>query len=486
LCRNKIDLKAPEPAKKDNPKSNEASNKVHEIASKIESLEKTANKLIESFNANHQLEDFFNKIKSLRYVQRTFPFSGLFLVNFVSNKRSRKQISDLCQEAFLVHIETSSNLNIDSNHWRSCYHHLIEKLRKEYTNSFDEIIKTKLGEYLSSVLNEGVEFYSNFVDSIEKKFLKFRASHYVDINYYDRCLQVFINNSESNLNLITTIQSKEMKYALTLINRCWISLGDLERYREIIPLRNEDSQATKTSSDYSISRSYYLKAIALAPKSSRAYHQLAILAMYTKRHLEACYYYFRCLEVTNPLTTVRQSLNAIFEEARFKLESINKTRMQLSAKKKNKKSTKNIKLDEKHSKNQNRIEVWFKPVSRKDTQAGKVNEIVNQDDLSQESDLDDIMTTSFSSDDGENENVSQKKNSNRLLFMKEKNLNTSELNKRFMLNYLNAIGRLFTKVSMETFNEVSASTLKSFDELLHRRPCPLGTRNYIFLITAIL
>ena len=67
-----------------------------------------------------------------------------------------------------------------------------------------------------------------------------------------------------------------------------------------------------------------MKAKALAPKSSRAYHQLAILAVYTKRRLDACYYYFRCLEVNIPLTSVKQALNSIFDEARVKSDAISK------------------------------------------------------------------------------------------------------------------------------------------------------------------
>ena len=76
--------------------------------------------------------------------------------------------------------------------------------------------------------------------------------------------------------------------------------------------------------DYSTARMFYLKAKAIAPKSSRAYHQLAILAVYTKRRLDACYYYFRCLEVSVPLTSVRQALNSLFDEARIRSDAIMK------------------------------------------------------------------------------------------------------------------------------------------------------------------
>ena len=54
-----------------------------------------------------------------------------------------------------------------------------------------------------------------------------------------------------------------------------------------------------------------------------------------------------------------------------------------------------------------------------------------------------------------------------------KKLSTLELNKRFMHNYLNTIGKLFTKVGMETYHEVCSRMLHEFKELLRRKPCPL-------------
>lgn len=209
---------------------------------------------------------------------------------------------------------------MDVNHWRSCYHQLIEHLRKEHhyhqqqQNRDSNIVLTQL----NTLINEGFNFYETLIGELERKYLKLKHDHYIAVNYYDRCQGIISQQQESAINPV--IRSKEAKYALMTVQRSLISLGDLERYRELL----FGGSALNQMRDYSQARVYYLKAMFLAPKSSRAYHQLAILAIYTRRRLDACYYYFRCLELATPLNSVRQSLITIFEECRSKTDSINK------------------------------------------------------------------------------------------------------------------------------------------------------------------
>ena len=62
-----------------------------------------------------------------------------------------------------------------------------------------------------------------------------------------------------------------------------------------------------------------MKAQQLAPKNGRPYNQLAILALYTKRKLDAVYYYMRSLAASNPFLTARESVMQLFDEARKKV-----------------------------------------------------------------------------------------------------------------------------------------------------------------------
>ncbi|XP_019616272.1 PREDICTED: uncharacterized protein LOC109463835 [Branchiostoma belcheri] len=64
---------------------------------------------------------------------------------------------------------------------------------------------------------------------------------------------------------------------------------------------------------------FYLKAQRLYPNNGHPYNQLAILAIYTRRKMDAVYFYMRSLAASNPFVTARESLMTLFEEVRRKL-----------------------------------------------------------------------------------------------------------------------------------------------------------------------
>ena len=185
-----------------------------------------------------------------------------------------------------THIETAYNSNVDLNHWRSCYHQIIELLRKELNNiNFNQQqqtnvkLKEQISKQISAYIDEGHLFFSNIIKNLEEKYLKFSIQHLIDLNYFERLINKKLSQSD------TTIKTKDIKIALICANRCLISIGDLCRYKEMIfnssslsasALSKEnqpsDFNAKNDASyqrDYSTARSYYLKAAAVAPKSSR-------------------------------------------------------------------------------------------------------------------------------------------------------------------------------------------------------------------------
>ncbi|KAK6317587.1 hypothetical protein J4Q44_G00129870 [Coregonus suidteri] len=188
---------------------------------------------------------------------------------------------------------------------------------------------------------------------------------------------------------------KTVKYALISAQRCLICQGDIARYRE---------QASD-SANYGKARSWYLKALQIAPKNGRPYNQLALLAVYTKRKLDAVYYYMRSLAASNPILTAKESLMSLFEEAKRKADQMERRRKQ----------------DES---------------SRDSEQEGELG-----------------------------------------------NLSASDLNKRFILSFLHAHGKLFTKVGMESFPAVASRVLQEFRALLQHSPSPLGSTRMLQIIT---
>ncbi|RNA08050.1 telomerase-binding EST1A isoform X1 [Brachionus plicatilis] len=414
--------KKKEPEIKIDPRNEELINRVSNLIKHIQPLEEKLKNMLASFQFNQFFDQFLENINQIR-----------------------EHLNKACTEALFAHLEMATNSNTDLNHWRCCYHLLIEALRKELNSN--KSLKPPQQNYLSKCIkdyiDQGIAFYSNLMSNLEKKYFNFESSLFVDLNYYDRTLKFIDKTKNSN----TQIRSKDAKYCLMAFNRIYIYLGDLERYREMI-FPSQPNQR-----DYSLARHYYLKAIPFAPKVSRAYHQLAILAVYTKRRLDSCYYYFRCLQVPIPLTSVRQSLNSIFEEVRQKSDIIQKSINQAKLnKEKNKKNTQH--------KFKNRVEIWYKP-----SQLSKTAFQSNSSDSEQSN------SESDNEIDGKYE-------------PEEKDLSISEVNKRFMLNYLNLIGKLFTKVGMETYDEICSNMLHQFSELLKRSSSSLG-KNRLLQITVI-
>ena len=97
--------------------------------------------------------------------------------------------------------------------------------------------------------------------------------------------------------------------ALLSCHHFMIFLGDIERYKQNLML----------SKDWSQARSCYLKASKIAPKNGKPYNQLAVIAVYAKRRLDAVYYYIRSLSVSNPIMTAREKLHAIFDDVQRKV-----------------------------------------------------------------------------------------------------------------------------------------------------------------------
>ena len=98
--------------------------------------------------------------------------------------------------------------------------------------------------------------------------------------------------------------------ALLCCHHFMIFLGDLERYKiHLLSVK-----------EWSVARSCYLKASKIAPKNGKPYNQLAVIAVYAKRRLDAVYYYVRSLTVRNPIMTAREKLIAIFDDVQRKVK----------------------------------------------------------------------------------------------------------------------------------------------------------------------
>lgn len=328
----------------------------------------------------------------------------------------RVEMLQLYERCILMDIEFSDTQNVDQLLWKNAFYQVIEKFR--------QLLKDPLGENaqeirnkLLQLLDEGTSFFDGLLQKLQVSY-QFKVEDYMD-GMAIRCKPL----------------RKMVKYALISAQRCMICQGDICRYRE---------QANDTA-NYGKARSWYLKAQQIAPKNGRPYNQLALLAIYTRRKLDAVYYYMRSLAASNPILTAKESLMSLFEETKRKAEQMEQKKHQVlelspSHRGKGKKSTLRQVGDD-----ATRLEIWIHPSHPRSSQGHE------------------------SGRDSEQDNGLG-------------NLSPSDLNKRFILSFLHAHGKLFTRIGMETFPAVAEEVLREFQVLLQHSPPPIGSTRMLQLV----
>ncbi|XP_075760553.1 telomerase-binding protein EST1A isoform X3 [Pelodiscus sinensis] len=328
----------------------------------------------------------------------------------------RAEMLQLYERCILMDIEFSDNQNVDQLLWKNAFYQVIEKFR--------QLLKDPLGEdsqelrnKLLQLLDEGTVFFDSLLQKLQVSY-QFKLEDYMD-----------------GMAIRSKPLRKMVKYALISAQRCMICQGDICRYRE---------QANDTA-NYGKARSWYLKAQHIAPKNGRPYNQLALLAIYTRRKLDAVYYYMRSLAASNPILTAKESLMSLFEETKRKAEQVEQKQhqvLELSPSRwgKGKKSTFRQVGDD-----ATRLEIWIHPSHPRCSQGHE------------------------SGRDSEQDNGLG-------------NLSPSDLNKRFILSFLHAHGKLFTRIGMESFPAVAEEVLRKFQVLLQHSPAPIGSTRMLQLM----
>ncbi|XP_064618843.1 telomerase-binding protein EST1A-like [Lineus longissimus] len=317
----------------------------------------------------------------------------------------RSEMQRKSEELILTDPQYANEHNIEHHLWKTVYYHVVEMFRKQLSEEKEDR-ETK--QQLLHILEEGVQFYEPLLKKLQSRF-QFSLEDFLDTN-----------------KLLPKIIDSNVKLATLSCQRSMISLGDLARYKE---------QVNDTAS-YGKARSWYLKAHQLAPKNGRPYNQLAILAVYTRRKLDAVYYYIRSLSATNPFTTAREGLTSLFDEARRKAEAGEKKR--LADRPQRPQKSKDAHLDS------HRIEIWVS------SDGSKCQDEVGHDD----SDIDEDLIK----------------------------MSPVELNKRFVLSFLQVHGKLFSKIGMEMYPDACGKMLHEFRALLQHSPSPVGSTRLLQLM----
>nr|XP_057944285.1 telomerase-binding protein EST1A [Doryrhamphus excisus] len=331
----------------------------------------------------------------------------------------RVDLLGLYERVVLTDIELAESQNVDQALWKNVFYQVIEHFRQLLKDpASDNTLHIR--NMLLTLLDEGAQFFDTLLQKLQTVY-QFKLDDYMD-----------------GIAIRARPLRKSVKYALISAQRCMICQGDIARYRE---------QASD-SANYGKARSWYLKAQQIAPKNGRPYNQLALLAVYTKRKLDAVYYYMRSLAASNPILTAKESLMSLFEEAKRKTEQLERRRRQ---EEQGGGSRGPAVRGRARGEDGARSEIWVRPSGH----GAKASSQRGGSESSRDSEQDGELSS----------------------------LSASDLNKRFILSFLHAHGKLFTKVGMESFPRVAKRVLQEFTALLQHGPSLLGSTHMLQIIT---
>ena len=335
----------------------------------------------------------------------------------------------------LKDIEYTSKNSIDNLLWKNIFYQLVEKLRGQLEFCFDRD-KENIKLVLINIFDQGNIFYKDFLNDLQTAY-KFSLDQ-LPFDYNSKEIK-----RKSHL--------KKIKLAIMVCQKIFLCLGDLARYRE----------STNESTEFGVARRWYLSAKKVEPRNGRPYNQLALLAVLTKRRLDAVYYYIRSLGAGNPVLTARESLLALFNEIRRKREYL-KQREKNQPKSPDNSAPNNGQLTA-NKLQPNPQEVWILPHLYSGAQQ----------------DFDELSLTRTA----DSEVMDWESDLNKTKQPKPPDVvNTSTL-KEFILVFLNLHGILFTRIAFDMFEEQMAHALSLFSSILNStKGMPEQTAVYLFTV----
>ncbi|KAH9304136.1 hypothetical protein KI387_008540 [Taxus chinensis] len=251
----------------------------------------------------------------------------------------------------------------------------------------------------------------NKIRSVFKSFLSEATGFYHELNLkikakYGFPVDPFSQQREDYLGSPKDKTSADLRKAQVSCHRCLIYLGDLARYKEL------HGEGDPSGRDFKVAESYYIQAASLWPASGNPHHQLAILATYMGNELVAVYRYFRSLAVEAPFSTARDNLILIFEKNRQHYSQIREAELALIKQMPPKAAGR--------GRGRGRGDIKFAAKEEKQDSA----------------------------------------------LVKRIQVNIAEVNKTFRIRFVRLNGILFTRTSLETFDEVYSSAINEFEELI--------------------
>lgn len=395
--------------------------------------------------------------------------------------KTRERLMDVYRMIIMKDITFCNQHTVDQRLWKNVFYHVFEMMRNRIADvGKEDKERERLEKNLIVMLKHASEFYSTLVNQLSSQH-RLHLSCFADNNHQQ-------NDTDHEDASSKKPSSKHGKLCLMTCQRMLLSLGDVHRYMSY----------AKDDNNYGEARRWYTHARTLEPRSGRPYNQLALLAVLTKRSFEAVYFYMRSLATpTQPILTARESLMALFNDSRRKLEYVrNKEQQQKAKEEKNESKTNGGKHSKKNNNNNDQPRGsnggagvshhrWVRPDYASPPVHTATTLDGNHDDKdgrkAAEAQLK-YRTTTTSTDDDHHHNHHQQHKLSDAANRKTRN----EVFKKFILVFLNVHGVIFTHIASDTFDQLKNESLQLLDKLLEDKTSKIcvDTLTHIFVINS--
>lgn len=167
----------------------------------------------------------------------------------------RERVQRIFEELLSKDMRFCQQEHVEHHFWKLLFYRIIEVLRKQSQDCDDES-KAIYKEKALETVDGGTKYLESLIKHLENSY-KFQIDEYIGDN---------AASYKSGMGYITL--------ALVSVQKIFLFLGDLARYREQINQTNNFGRA----------KNFYVKAQQVVPKNGRPFNQLALLAVYSVRN----------------------------------------------------------------------------------------------------------------------------------------------------------------------------------------------------------
>ncbi|KAK3808872.1 MAG: hypothetical protein J3R72DRAFT_87651 [Linnemannia gamsii] len=281
----------------------------------------------------------------------------------------RDSLKDVYESVLLEDLVAAVEKSVDDRLWRYVFYAPVEELRAELRKlEKNSIRRQEVMDELSKLLDKGTGFYHEMIMALRSEHNLDLGNIAVEVLHADlgtpnrnkpadsarfsqqqqsqqqqqqqqqqqrsrngRSRQQSKNKEEASISSSSTPTYSKESLA-NCIQKCFIYLGDLARYRTNIRLETQTSetaskvtgngttQSKPSASDWQAAFRFYQRAIRVFPDSGKPYGQLAILSSYASDDIDALFWYCMSLGAKSPSVVVRDNLKVFFSryQNRFK------------------------------------------------------------------------------------------------------------------------------------------------------------------------